>query len=175
MITLLAAYTPAVAQDMRIQRATLLNSPSRRPINHFAIADWASFAWSSCTPTKPIMSRLGSHFEHVWRFADKGDGYMEEVHALRDKYKADVAVLFVHDPMGCGLATRVAAEADEAFAVVHHECATSMYSLAHEIGHIIGARHDYALDSTGGAISVRPWLCLRRPMADDDELQGHLQ
>ncbi len=70
------------------------------------------------------------------------------MHALRDKYKADVAVLFVHDPMGCGLATRVAAEADEAFAVVHHECATSMYSLAHEIGHIIGARHDYALDST---------------------------
>ena len=31
---------------------------------------------------------------------------------------------------------RVAAEADEAFAVVHHECAATMYSLAHEVGHI---------------------------------------
>ena len=88
----------------------------------------------------------GSHFEHVWSFADRGDGVMEEVHALRDKHGADVAMLIVHDPAGCGLATRVAAEADEAFAVVHHECAATMYSLAHEVGHIVGARHDHALD-----------------------------
>ena len=87
-----------------------------------------------------------AHFDHVWRFADKGDGYMDEIHALRDKYKADVAVLIVDDPKGCGLATRVYAEAEEAFAVVHHECAASTYSLAHEIGHIIGARHDLGLD-----------------------------
>jgi hypothetical protein len=87
-----------------------------------------------------------AHFDHVWRFADKGDGYMEEIFPLREKYKADVAILIVDDPKGCGLATRVHADADEAFAVVHHECAASTYSLAHEIGHIIGARHDLALD-----------------------------
>ena len=88
----------------------------------------------------------GTHFDHVWRFADKGDGYMDEVHPLRDKYKADVAVLIVDDPQGCGLATRVFADADEAFAVVHHECAATTYSLAHEVGHLIGARHDLKLD-----------------------------
>ena len=88
----------------------------------------------------------GAHFDHVWRFADKGDGYMEEIHGLRDKYRADVAVLIVDDPKGCGLATRVFADADEAFAVVHHECAAATYSVAHEIGHIIGARHDLNLD-----------------------------
>ena len=88
----------------------------------------------------------GAHFDHVWRFADKGDGYMDEIHGLRDKYKADVAVLIVDDPQGCGLATRVFADADEAFAVVHHECAATTYSVAHEIGHIIGARHDLNLD-----------------------------
>ena len=76
----------------------------------------------------------GSHFDHVWRFADKGDGYMDEIHKLRDKYRADVAVLIVDDPNGCGLSTRVHADADEAFAVVHHECAAATYSLAHEIG-----------------------------------------
>ena len=38
------------------------------------------------------------------------------------------------------------ADADEAFAVVHHECAATTYSVAHEIGHIIGARHDLNLD-----------------------------
>jgi hypothetical protein len=88
----------------------------------------------------------GSHFDHVWRFADKGDGYMDEIHGLRNKYRADVAVLIVDDPQGCGLATRVYADAEEAFAVVHHECAATTYSVAHEIGHIIGARHDLNLD-----------------------------
>jgi len=88
----------------------------------------------------------GTHFDHVWRFADKGDGYMDEIHGLRDKYKADVAVLIVDDAQGCGLATRVFADADEAFAVVHHECAATSYSLAHEVGHLIGARHDLNLD-----------------------------
>ena len=84
----------------------------------------------------------GEHFDHVWRFADKGDGYMDEVHGLRDMYRADVALLVVDDPKGCGLATRVHADADDAFAVVHHECATTNYTLAHEVGHLIGARHE---------------------------------
>jgi hypothetical protein len=88
----------------------------------------------------------GAHFDHVWRFADKGDGYMEEVFPLRQKHKADVAILIVDDAKGCGLATRVHADADEAFAVVHHECAATSYTLAHEIGHLIGARHDLSLD-----------------------------
>jgi hypothetical protein len=77
---------------------------------------------------------------------DKGDGYLEEVHGLRDKYHADVVVLIVDDASGCGLATRVFADASDAFAVVHHECAASSYSLAHEIGHLIGARHDTSID-----------------------------
>ena len=90
----------------------------------------------------------GSHFDHVWRFADKGDGFMEEIGGIRDRHAADVAILLVHDLDGCGLATRVGADAEEAFAVVHHECAQTSYSIAHEIGHIIGARHDIALDTS---------------------------
>jgi hypothetical protein len=84
----------------------------------------------------------GSHFDHVWRFADKGDGYMDEVHGLRDMYRADVALLVVDDAKGCGLATRVHADPDDAFAVVHHACATTNYTIAHEVGHLIGARHE---------------------------------
>jgi peptidyl-Asp metalloendopeptidase len=71
---------------------------------------------------------------------------MEEVHTLRAKHDADVAVLIVDDPKGCGLATRVFSDAEDAFAVVHHECAASTYSVAHEIGHLIGARHELEVD-----------------------------
>lgn len=88
------------------------------------------------------------HFDHVWRFADRGDGYMEEIHKLRDKYRGDVAILLVDDPSGCGLSTRVYADASEAFAVVHHACAVMTYSLAHEVGHLIGARHDRSMDTS---------------------------
>jgi hypothetical protein len=38
--------------------------------------------------------------------------------------------------------TRIGADAEDAFAVVHHECAAANYTLAHEIGHLIGARHE---------------------------------
>ena len=73
---------------------------------------------------------------------------MDEIHGLRDKYRADVAVLIVDDDKGCGLSTRVFASADDAFSVVHHGCAAATYSLAHEIGHLIGARHDLNMDDS---------------------------
>jgi hypothetical protein len=89
----------------------------------------------------------GEHFNHLYRMVD-GVGAFANVKALRDEKRADVVVLIVDDPSGCGLATRVAADADEAFAVVHHACAVLTYSVPHEIGHILGARHDASLDET---------------------------
>ena len=100
---------------------------------------------------------------------------MDEIHGLRDKYRADVGVLIVDDPSGCGLATRVYADAEEAFAVVHHECAATSYSVAHEIGHLIGARHDLSLDPNmtpfpygHGYVNGTKW---RDIMSYKDELQ----
>jgi Metallo-peptidase family M12 len=133
----------------------------------------------------------GSHFEHVFRIAGKNDGYMDEVHALREQYKADVGLLIVHDPNGCGLAAEVYARPERAFAVVHHECAANMYSLGHEIGHLIGARHDEALDSSvmpfafgHGFVSGNDWRtmmsykescggCMRLPVWSNPEVLVH--
>jgi Metallo-peptidase family M12 len=93
----------------------------------------------------------GDQLLHLWRFADEGDGHMDEVRELRDRYRADVGILIVDDANGCGQATRVGAEEDDAFAVVHHACASANYSLVHEIGHLIGASHQ------GGYVHGNEW------------------
>jgi hypothetical protein len=87
----------------------------------------------------------GEHLNHLYRMVD-AEGPFKGVRKLRNEKRADVVALIVDDPSGCGLSTRVRADADEAFVVVHHSCAALTYSIAHEVGHIIGARHDIALD-----------------------------
>jgi hypothetical protein len=86
-------------------------------------------------------------FEHLWHLADRGDGFLDEIHQMRNESRADVVVLILAGQDACGLATRVKAEADEAFVAVDQMCALTTYSVAHEIGHLIGARHDRAVDS----------------------------
>ena len=73
---------------------------------------------------------------------------MDEIHGLRDKYRPTSPFSSSTIHKGCGLSTRVYASEDDAFSVVHHGCAAATYSLAHEIGHLIGARHDLNMDDS---------------------------
>jgi hypothetical protein len=84
-------------------------------------------------------------FEHLYRMVD-GVGPFQDVRRLRDQKGADIVGLMLHEPSGCGLSTRVGADAEEAYFVVHHSCATLTISIAHEVGHILGARHDRSID-----------------------------
>ena len=82
------------------------------------------------------------------RLAATNDGYMDEVHTLRDQYAADVVVL-VNDVNGyCGQADAIGANASSAFVIVDYDCATGYYSFGHEIGHLQGARHNPENDPT---------------------------
>jgi hypothetical protein len=85
-------------------------------------------------------------FDHLFRMVD-GVGVFKEMKTLRNEKKADIVGLVLDSPTGCGQSTRVGAEADEAFFVVHHACAAITYSIAHEIGHIFGTRHDRVMDA----------------------------
>jgi hypothetical protein len=84
----------------------------------------------------------------VSHLAGTSDGFMDNVHAQRNATNADVVVLIVNQTQYCGYANDIGATAATAFAVVHHNCATGYYSFAHEIGHLMGARHDPATDPT---------------------------
>jgi hypothetical protein len=145
-IDVLVAYTKKAASYYGDVKRELVDLAIEEANESFRISKLGNVKLRLVHAYETDYVEVGGQFEHLWRLADKGDGYLEEVHDLRDKYHADVVVLIVDDRQGCGLSTRVRAEANEAFAVVHHECAATTYSVAHEIGHIIGARHDLNMD-----------------------------
>ncbi|UCH98179.1 MAG: hypothetical protein JSV88_15385, partial [Candidatus Aminicenantes bacterium] len=89
----------------------------------------------------------GSFLTDVTNFRNTADGEMDEVHTLRHRYAADVAVLLIDNPVACGRAFTIMADSYDTFAVVHWDCATGYYSFAHEIGHLQGARHNPEADS----------------------------
>lgn len=83
-------------------------------------------------------------------FAGGSDGYMDEIHSLRNLYSADVCVFIVNNSVYCGLAKTIYTDNNpaQAFCEVHYNCATGNYSFAHEIGHLQGARHDTYVDNS---------------------------
>ena len=89
------------------------------------------------------------------RLRGKTDGYMDNIHALRDQYGADLVVLLKGGGDYCGLGYMMTSLASTfesyAFCTVRLDCATGYYSFAHEMGHNMGSHHDHA-NATGTVI-----------------------
>jgi len=89
------------------------------------------------------------------RLQQTTDGYMDNIHTLRDTYGADLVVLIVNASDYCGLGylmqTVSSSFAAYGFCLVSRICATGYYSFAHEMGHNMGAHHDRANASGSGA------------------------
>jgi hypothetical protein len=104
---------------------------------------------------------------------------MDEIHALRDQYGADLVGLWVGTASNCGrgyIMTNVdVAFEDRAFTVTKRICAW-FWAFAHELGHNMGSRHDWYVDDSttpypyahGYIYEQTPNLCLRTIMAYDD-------
>jgi hypothetical protein len=86
-------------------------------------------------------------FNHLYAMVD-GLGPFKDAKKWRNEKRADIVGLIIDNPNGCGLSTRIGPESDEAFFVVHHACAMVAMSIAHEIGHILGVRHDRFVDNS---------------------------
>jgi hypothetical protein len=90
------------------------------------------------------------------RLQNPSDGYLDEVHTLRDAYGADLVSFWVEN-MGndCGIGYLMTAVlpsfASHGFSVVARDCATGYYSFGHEMGHNMGAHHDRYLKDGDGA------------------------
>lgn len=92
-------------------------------------------------------TETGVSLTDVNRYAGTTDGFMDYVHTQRNQYGADVGILLVNNLNDCGRATGIGSNAATAYAVVRRSCATGNFTFAHEIGHLLSARHDPAADS----------------------------
>ena len=141
IVSILVAYTPAVASASG-NVTSLING---------AIDATNQTLSNSFVPARVVLAHMvqvtytetGSHSTALARLQNPSDGYMDNVHALRDQYYADVVILLndEDDPSSGGQAAGIEVIAAQAFAVVQWDLAIGNYTFAHEIGHLVGGRH----------------------------------
>jgi len=91
----------------------------------------------------------GNFSTDLARLAANDDGHMDEVHQLRDDFKADLVCLISEPGNVCGIAyisvlSGATPNEDLGFSVVNANCVTAPTSaMAHELGHNLGIRHDW--------------------------------
>ena len=86
------------------------------------------------------------------RVTGTSDGYMDEVHALRNQYNADIVVFIPRVTYTGGQAWLLTTERgspDQAFALSRVQQTASGYTMVHEIGHNMGCMHHKLQGGTG--------------------------
>ena len=162
-IDILVAYTPAARRaagniDTFIQFA--INNTHRAYANsrigfRLRLVHKYQVSYSQDSDMRVDLDRLTFNSTRRWSDGSRPDpeGYMDEVHGLRDRHGADLVVLIVatqadgtcgiarippfHDPRGASVQPALG------FSVVAHSCeAVDYFTFAHELGHNQGASHD---------------------------------
>ncbi|MEW5798941.1 MAG: M12 family metallo-peptidase, partial [Bacteroidota bacterium] len=148
VIDLLVAYTPAAASahgDILGLIQTAVTETNQSYEN-----SGMSLRVNLVRTISVSYTESGDYDTDLSRFQGTSDGYMDEIHNIRNRYGADVCVLIFNNDDYCGMASRIAPvnDANTAFCEVYYDCATGYYSFAHEIGHLQGARHNLGADPT---------------------------
>ena len=123
----------------------------------------------------------GATRDDLSHLQETSDGYMDEVHALRDRYAADLVHLIVDRDRGgdfdaCGRAWLMLTPSNSfeafAFGLTDYRCGGTTF--AHELGHNMGLKHDRYqeraelknyLDSKIGIVPTAPTATGRQPAA----------
>ena len=159
VIDLMVLYTPAAlanAGSVDAMAAKILNAVTRT--NQAYLNSAVDMQLNVVYMGQLNYTETGDTVTTLSRLAGKTDGFMDEVHALRNQYSADQVALISTDANYCGYAGIMTvdstAAASSAFAVVHDD---SVYNclgndtLAHELGHNQGNVHNPEDTGVGGA------------------------
>lgn len=101
----------------------------------------------------------GSYGDHLNRLTNGSDGFFDEVHTLRNDYRADHVALLVNHGTYCGLAWCAARNVNYAFSVTTYFCVNGN-THAHEVGHNQGCHHDR--ENAGGGCNLYSYSYGRR-------------
>ncbi|MFT4517639.1 MAG: hypothetical protein ACI9JM_000016 [Halioglobus sp.] len=154
VIDVLVAYTPAVQSLYGAQGVEALAIQAAAETNQAYANSGMSTRLNLVHSVMTNYAGSGDMGTDLSRLRSTNDGYMDELHALRNAYGADVVSLIENQSQYCGMAYRMSglsnSFASSAFSVVHHSCATGYYSFGHEIGHNQGVTHDP--DNAGSSV-----------------------
>lgn len=156
-IDVLVVYTPAA-------RAAAGGATAMQSLIDLAVAETnQSYQNSGITPrvrlvhTAEVSYTEAGFSTDLNRLQGASDGFVDNVHALRDQYGADAVAMIVESSTSCGIAYlgRPAADfAPFAFQVTARNCATGYFTFGHELGHNQGARHDRFVDASNNSPSA---------------------
>jgi peptidyl-Asp metalloendopeptidase len=100
-----------------------------------------------CCPTK--FTETGKAHLDMLPYANPTDSKMDEIHTIREQVSADFCVLLSTSNGGInsgsftgGFSKAIYADKASSFAQVYYQDVIPWFSFAHELGHLLGARHD---------------------------------
>lgn len=158
IIDVMFAYTPALRDGMGGSANVLLGIDGAVAYANTAFANSGIAARLQLVKTVEVAyTESGSLETDLERVTGTSDGYMEEVHAARDSVRADLVVLLVapSDPNAGGIAWLLSGLSPNkgryGFSVSEFAAEEGRYAtVAHEIGHNMGAHHDWYVEDGPG-------------------------
>ena len=84
IIDVVVAYTKKAARNYADVEHELVDLAIEETNRSFRVSNLGHIRLRLVHAYQTDYAEEGSQFDHVWRFADRGDGYMDEVHGLRD-------------------------------------------------------------------------------------------
>ena len=140
-INVIVAYTPSAEASVSDIKATI----------ELAVAEAnQSYMNSGIKIRLNLVDTVKLDYKEADTFPAIVTGFKDnpEINQRRRAAHADLAALIVNRPEACGQAAGIMVNPATAFAAVHYGCATGYYSFAHELGHLMGARHDEGNNSS---------------------------